>query len=421
MATKTKRGNSTQKPSPKVKDLAAVPAKDGTATDIMVVDEMAQHLPEGSQAPTAVVTEVAPTEKQEKAYNLHTQIMANGTLIGQALYDLCRLLKQMRDEELFRELGYETFERYTEEMVGIKYRQAFNYIKAYEKLDKKAITSGLGIKKLELLTTVPDLDRQSFIEENDLDGMTTAELQEKIKELYGIREQLTLEAAAAQADAEEERRKNAEKDSTLHAQYGADLKAKLEEAETARQAAEEELASLRAVSDNTDAPLDEAALRDQIIDEIGDQIRTDATAAARQEVEAEKKKAVEDAKREAKEAAEKAAEKRIKDAEAKARKEAMEEAALQNAQEIARAEAEREAQAKRADELEKKLGLASSAETTAFSLYFEQFGATFDKMMAQINSLREKGQEEDANKLLGALIKAVGKLSEQVNQSGSCT
>lgn len=139
-----------------------------------------------------------------EALKLHNEIMANGTIAAQALYELCRCLKRMRDEKLFVELGYEDFDTYCEQKAKIKQRQALNYIRAYENLGEKFIkeNASIGITKIELLTHVPALERSEFMEQNDIEDMSVAKLKEKIKQLeqdYGAKcEQISLLEAKAQ-------------------------------------------------------------------------------------------------------------------------------------------------------------------------------------------------------------------------------
>ena len=68
----------------------------------------------------------------EEAVNLHSEILARGRILGGALADFCEALKRMRDTSLYREFGYEAFEDYCYEKLGIKKRQAYNYIESYE-------------------------------------------------------------------------------------------------------------------------------------------------------------------------------------------------------------------------------------------------------------------------------------------------
>ena len=125
------------------------------------------------------------TETYQEALKLHQEIMANGAIAAQALYEMCRGLKRMRDEKLYTQLGYEDFDTYCVEKANFKKRQAHNYITAYEQLGKEFLQSNaqLGITKLELLTHVPALDRSEFMENNDVSELSVSELKKRIEEL----------------------------------------------------------------------------------------------------------------------------------------------------------------------------------------------------------------------------------------------
>ena len=142
------------------------------------------------------------TTKKEEAFLIHNRILANGHIIGNALLEICRDLKTMRDDNLFLELGYETFEDYSEKACGIKQRQAYSYISAYEKLGENFIeeNSALGITKLELISQISSYERKEFLEENDVDELSTRELKKQVDEFKSRVEQLTLDLESAEEE-----------------------------------------------------------------------------------------------------------------------------------------------------------------------------------------------------------------------------
>lgn len=132
-----------------------------------------------------IITTEANSLEYTEAMSLHRQIIANGTIAANALYEMCRCLKQMRDEKLYTALGYEDFDTYCEEKANIRSRQAYNYIKTYESLGKEFLQSNanIGITKLELLTHVNPLDRQEFVEQTDIESISVEKLKEEIDRL----------------------------------------------------------------------------------------------------------------------------------------------------------------------------------------------------------------------------------------------
>lgn len=147
--------------------------------------------------------EVTPTT--QKAYDTHARILANGQVMARALVDVCHDLKTMRDEGLYTELGYNTFEEYAEQACGIKQRQAYSYISAYEKLGQKYMAdhADLGITKLELIAQISSYEREEFAADVDLESATVRELKAEVERYKKQTEQLTFDLGQAQSELSE--------------------------------------------------------------------------------------------------------------------------------------------------------------------------------------------------------------------------
>lgn len=132
--------------------------------------------------------------RQEQAALIHSRILANGQIAAQALVSMCQDLKRMRDEKLYEELNYSTFEDYAEQACGIKQRQAYSYIAALERLGSEYIEQNaeLGITKLELISQVSSYEREEFLETVDVEDASTRELKEEIQKWKNQVEQLSL-------------------------------------------------------------------------------------------------------------------------------------------------------------------------------------------------------------------------------------
>lgn len=128
------------------------------------------------------------------ALSTHQKIITAEQTAANAMLSLCENLKLMRDKHLYEPLGFETFDTYTEQACGIKRRQAYNYISTYEKLGGTVLQSNaqLGITKLQLLTEVCAVDRDDFIADNDLAGMSVKEIKELVEKSKQQGEQLAL-------------------------------------------------------------------------------------------------------------------------------------------------------------------------------------------------------------------------------------
>lgn len=128
--------------------------------------------------------EIMLTEQQQ-AEALHKQITGYGEVIYQSLYGMCTAIKQMRDSKLYRALGFDTFEAYTEEKLGMKHSQAYRYIAIAEKYAEDSFPSmgKIGMTKLTLLTALTDDQRKEITQTVDLESTTVRELREQIAAL----------------------------------------------------------------------------------------------------------------------------------------------------------------------------------------------------------------------------------------------
>ena len=156
--------------------------------------------------------EIMLTEQQQ-AEALHKQIKSYGSIIMQSFYGLCTAIKEMRDTRLYRQLGYSSFEGYTEAELGMKKVQAYSYIAIAERLTEDFVqsTEQIGVQKLYLLAMAPEETRTEIVRQNDLTETTVRELREQITALQSAKE--TAEADAAQArdaarEAEEAKERN---------------------------------------------------------------------------------------------------------------------------------------------------------------------------------------------------------------------
>ena len=143
--------------------------------------------------------------KREDAYIVHNRIINNGKIVQAVLIDICKDLKRMRDEALYLELGYETFEDYSENACGIKQRQAYSYISAYEKLGENYLAENaqLGITKLELISQISSYEREEFLSENNVEELSTRELKQQVEKFKNQIEQLTFDLDNAEKDNEQ--------------------------------------------------------------------------------------------------------------------------------------------------------------------------------------------------------------------------
>lgn len=195
------------------------------------------------------------TPAQAEAVALHYEIITAARAAADSLLNLGRKLKQMRDTGHYKDLGFDTFAAYTETAVGIRQRQAYNYISVVEKLPAQLIeeNAAAGVTKLALLAKLGPADREE-VAADGLANITVAELQKIIDERNNMAEQLamfetsapadTVEADAHEVDMEQLR---AEIAAELEAKHAAELEAAKADAQrAAEKAAADKIAKAKA-------------------------------------------------------------------------------------------------------------------------------------------------------------------------------
>lgn len=123
--------------------------------------------------------------KQSEFLQIHNRIMDCGRNIVNGIIELSKNLKYMRDEKLYIEAEFETFEDYAEKVCGLKRSQAYSYIQILERLGEEFVqsTGQIGITKLTLLSSLPEEERKVVVNSVNIEDSTVIELKNKIAEL----------------------------------------------------------------------------------------------------------------------------------------------------------------------------------------------------------------------------------------------
>ena len=164
----------------------------------------APEIKEGVSMEDHAGEEIMLTEKQQ-AEALHKQITGYGEVIYQSLYGMCTAIKQMRDSKLYRAIGFDTFEGYAENKLGMKSSQVYKYIAIADRLAEDFVHSSgqIGIQKLYLLAMAPEETRTEIAQTVDLESTTVRELKAQIAALQSQ----NADTEKARADAEERAQK----------------------------------------------------------------------------------------------------------------------------------------------------------------------------------------------------------------------
>lgn len=326
------------------------------------------------------------TPEQAQAVGLHYEIVAAAQAAANSLLTLGRKLKQMRDTGGYKRLGFETFADYTEQAVGIRQRQAYNYISVVENVPARLVeeNAAAGVTKLALLGRMAPADQRE-VAGQDLANITVAELKKLVEERNGLSEQLSMIQDTARPAAEAE-------------SHEVDMDAlRAEMLEQARAEVKEQHAQ---------------AMR-KALQEQGEKLAADRKAAEAHAAEQAKKEAERKAREQvaqAKAEAAQAAEKKLAEEREAARRD-------QEEKDKADLEAARQEAAEacaQAEETARKLQLTASEESIRFALLFEQLQGAAGDMMDLVDALTAAGRAEEAAKLRTALAGALQALEEQV-------
>lgn len=131
------------------------------------------------------MSEITVSEQHKQAIELHQKILVSANLAQQNIWDMCSGLKTMRDNKLYKELGYTNFEDYCENEVGFSREQGRKYISIIENISLENANSSwhLGVSKLYLLSTISEPEQAEIAEKLDLESTTVKQLKAEIEKL----------------------------------------------------------------------------------------------------------------------------------------------------------------------------------------------------------------------------------------------
>lgn len=117
------------------------------------------------------------------AVKLNQKIIFAAQMAQKNLYDMCMMLKEMRDNKLYKELGYQNFEDYCENEVGMKRANAYRYISIIENTKNVSSMRQIGMTKLSLLASLSESQQEEIQEKVKVEDVSVRELKEEIKKL----------------------------------------------------------------------------------------------------------------------------------------------------------------------------------------------------------------------------------------------
>lgn len=315
------------------------------------------------------------TPEQQQAVAMHYEIVEAARQTANSLLELGRKLKRMKDSGLYKALGYESFGDYTEQAVGIRQRQAYNYISVVESLPARLIeeNAAAGVTKLALLSKLGPEDREEVA--GDLANITVKQLEQLIAEKKSLEEQLSIFRQEAEAEPEPAPEVDTE---AVREQVRAELQ----------------------------------ACHDKEIEAMQAAAKSRAEAAAR-EAKEELRKAKEDLTKRVAEL-EEAHRKELYRAKAEAAAAAAKEQQDKAAAQVAAAEKAEEEAKRKAEAMAKQLALANDEDGLRFSLLFEEMQEKANAMLELAGKIKDKGDPDRAEKYLSALGRGLEAIRQNI-------
>lgn len=131
------------------------------------------------------------TFEQRQFVDLHKQICYNAQSTAESFVNFVRNVRTMKEERRYLAAGFETFEEYAENALGIKQRQAYNYVSIAEKLPESFLkgNASLGVTKLALLTSLDDGEREELMKRVNLGETSTREINAEIRAITAERDE----------------------------------------------------------------------------------------------------------------------------------------------------------------------------------------------------------------------------------------
>lgn len=165
------------------------------------------------------------TLEQKQFVDLHKRICYDSQKATEYIVDMAQGIREMKESKRYQTAGFASFGEYTETALGIKERQAYNYIAVIEKLPEGFVkaNAAVGVTKLALLTSVNEEEREEILEKIDITQAKTTEINAAVKEALAAREEAEKQLSLLTEEKTEIEAEN-EKLSREYAKIAKDLK-----------------------------------------------------------------------------------------------------------------------------------------------------------------------------------------------------
>lgn len=293
-----------------------------------------------------------------------------------AVYYICKIGKKLTEAKAM--LPHGEWAEWLQDKVEFSQRTATDFMRIYKEYGSDRISlfggnsqaiANLGYTKALQLLAIPADERESFVEENNVEELSTRQIDELIKERNeALKRAEEAEHLKEQLDIAEARAKKSESDTAIAAEK---LKTVLDEKTQIEAKLQKEKDKLKKLKDNPTIP-----------DELKDKLRAEAEQTAKKEYE-----------------------KQVRELDARI-------AQAQAFAEAANADKER-AEAK-ATELRKKLSMSNPA-VTEFKTRFEQVQTWANKCAVTIEKLKTENKEI-SDKLTAAMVAFLTQMLDKIKE-----
>lgn len=183
-------------------------------------------------------------EAHARALFLKDHIKAHLSAMQANFYEVCKSMMEMRNNKLYKELGYQSFEDCCIAEFGVKKSQAYKYIGIAEHLPEDFVHSSgkIGVNKLSLLAMLDAPDRETVIESVDVESVTVKELKAQITTLTAERDENEHAAALLSEELDSAKESLASKDK----QFKEAMDAKDKQLKVVKESGEQSLSECKA-------------------------------------------------------------------------------------------------------------------------------------------------------------------------------
>jgi len=144
-------------------------------------------------AETVPETAVVVSEEYTKAVALTKEAIAHILSAESSLIKAAKILFQVKEEGLYKELGYSNFDDYCDNEVKFKHSQATKLLAVYRRNPNPSRLGEWGIEKTYLLSMLDEPDREEIEQRVDVENTSVKELKAQIKQLKEDKKQLQAE------------------------------------------------------------------------------------------------------------------------------------------------------------------------------------------------------------------------------------